>query len=313
MKIAITFPGQGSQSVGMLSTFADRHPEIVRTYREASDVLGFDLWHLVQHGPDSQLNLTENTQPAVLAGAIAVWRVWRSFSGSTPAVLAGHSLGEYAALVAADALDFDAAVRLVATRGSLMQAAVAPGEGAVAAVLGLDDERVSAVCAATCGDQVVAAANFNAPGQVVIAGQRSAVDRALLGLREAGARRGVVLPLSVPVHCELMESAARGFAAYLNAVAFRQPNIPVIHNVDVQTRDAPGAIRLALAEQVHKPVRWTQTVCRMVEEGVDTILELGPGKVLTGLARRIDRTLTALPVGDPESLEKALEHARGGA
>jgi len=306
MTFACVFPGQGSQSLGMLSALADAHPQVRDCFQDASDTLGFDLWSLVQNGPEEELNRTEHTQPAMLAAGVAVWRVWQAAGGPVPAVMAGHSLGEYTALVCAGALSFSDAVGLVAERGRLMQGAVAPGEGAMAAILGLDDAQVIDVCARAAQGGVVEAVNFNSPGQVVIAGETAAVDRAVALAGEAGAKRSVKLPVSVPSHCQLMEGAAGLLAQRLAGIAIQAPATPVIHNVDAASHDAPDEIRGLLAAQLHRPVRWVQTVQKMAADGVGTVLELGPGKVLTGLNKRIDKSLSLACVQDPQSLEQAL-------
>ncbi|AHK79260.1 malonyl CoA-ACP transacylase [Ectothiorhodospira haloalkaliphila] len=310
MRIACVFPGQGSQSLGMLGALAQAHPQVRETFQQASDVLGLDLWALTQDGPESDLNRTENTQPAMLAAGVAAWRVWNAEGGPEPQIMAGHSLGEYTALVCADSLDFDVAVRLVAERGRLMQGAVAEGEGAMAAVLGLTDEQVQAVCLEASADGVVEAVNFNAPGQVVIAGTTAAVERATLLAKEAGAKRAVQLPVSVPSHCQLMKSAALQMHVRLDAVRVGIPRIPVIHNVDVDCHDGAGVIRGALAAQIHRPVRWVETIQRMAGDGITHVVELGPGKVLTGLNKRIEKSLKLACVQDPESLAQALEMCR---
>ncbi|EHQ51672.1 ACP S-malonyltransferase [Ectothiorhodospira sp. PHS-1] len=306
MKLACVFPGQGSQSLGMLAALAEAFPQVRETFQEASDVLGLDLWALTQEGPADDLNRTENTQPAMLAAGVAVWRAWTAQGGSEPVVMAGHSLGEYTALVCADALDFDAAVRLVAERGRLMQNAVPAGEGAMAAILGLDDEQVRTVCREAAAAGVVEAVNYNAPGQVVIAGETAAVERAIALAGEAGAKRSVKLPVSVPSHCSLLKSAASNMHVRLESVRVGTPAIRVIHNVDVASHAEPDVIRAALAAQIHRPVRWVETVQAMAADGVTTVLELGPGKVLTGLNKRIDKSLTVACVQDPDSLAQAL-------
>ncbi|MDD3609767.1 MAG: ACP S-malonyltransferase [Halothiobacillaceae bacterium] len=307
MKFACVFPGQGSQSVGMLADWAATNPLIVDTFQEAGDALGLDLWARVSTGPEDELNRTEITQPAMLAAGIAVWRSWKAAGGADPAFLAGHSLGEYSALVAAGSLDFADAVRLVAERGRLMQAAVPAGAGGMAAILGLDDADVVAVCAQAADGQVVEAVNFNSPGQVVIAGDAAAVKRASGLAMERGAKRVVPLSVSVPSHSSLMEPAARELAAVLEKVELREPRLPVLHNVDAGTRQAPAAIREALVAQLHRPVRWTECVQALRGRGVNTLLEMGPGKVLAGLTRRIDRELSGVPVLDEASLRAALE------
>ncbi len=312
-RIACVFPGQGAQSVGMLAALAALCPLVEDTFAEASEALGYDLWRLVQEGPAERLDRTEHTQPAMLAAGIAVWRVWRSRGGPDPVVVAGHSLGEYTALVAAEALAFADAVALVAERGRLMQAAVPEGRGAMAAILGLDDAAVEALCAEHSGDGVAEAVNYNAPGQVVIAGEREAVERVCAAARAAGARRVVPLAVSVPSHSSLMREAAARLAERLAGVALRAPRWPVLHNVDAAPRADAEGLRAALARQLHSPVRWTDTVRRFRAHGAEALLECGPGKVLTGLARRIDKGLPAYTVHDPESLEAALAALREAA
>ncbi|WP_367184347.1 ACP S-malonyltransferase [Acidiferrobacter sp.] len=302
---AFVFPGQGSQSVGMLKALAAEHPEIVETFREASGVLGYDLWDRAQNGPEEALNRTAVTQPALLAADVGCYRAWHANGGARPVVMAGHSLGEYAALVCAEALDFREAVRLVARRGELMQAAVPEGEGAMAAILGLADEAVEAVCRDCAQDEVLAAANYNAPGQVVIAGARAAVDRALTAARAAGARRSVVLAVSAPSHCGLMRSAAQEFALALAPVAVKAPVVPVIHNAMVAAVSEPDRIREALISQLFSPVRWVETIRQMAERGASRILECGPGKVLTGLNKRIV-DLPCAALGEPADFGAAL-------
>ena len=304
--LAIIFPGQGSQSVGMLSELAGQYPQVIETFSEASDMLGYDLWQLVSDGPAEELNRTDRTQPAMLAAGVAVWRVWQSKGGPAPAVMAGHSLGEYTALVCAGALVFADAVSLVPERGRCMQRAVPEGSGAMAAILGLDDEAVIDVCRAAEEGSVVTAVNFNSPGQVVIAGDAAAVQRATQLAKERGAKRAVQLPVSVPSHCDLMRPAAAQFADHLRETAITTPVIPVLQNVDVVAHDDPAAIRDVLAQQLYSPVQWVRTIEAMRDRGITRLVEAGPGKVLAGLAKRIDRTLTAQPVFDPESLVAAL-------
>jgi [acyl-carrier-protein] S-malonyltransferase len=307
MTIAFVFPGQGSQSVGMLSALGEAFPQVGRTFEELSDVLGEDFVRLVREGPEAALNRTENTQPAMLGAGVAVQRVWEAAGGCAPAVLAGHSFGEYTALVAAGALDFATAARLARLRGRLMQEAVPEGRGAMAAVLGLDDAQVQALCEAQAAGQVLEAVNFNAPGQVVVAGEREAVERLAGAAKEAGARRVVILPVSVPAHSSLMREAATRLAEALREAPVSTPRIPVLHNVDVSEHTDPDAIRSVLAAQLHSPVRWVETIQAMRDRGADRILEMGPGKVLTGLTRRIDRSLRAVCVESPEALEQARE------
>lgn len=304
--LAFVFPGQGSQAIGMLAELAQHHKQVHETFAQASQVLGYDLWRLVQQGPESELNQTSNTQPAMLCAAIGVWRVWQAQDGPWPAWMAGHSLGEYSALVAAEALAFEDGIRLVSERGRLMQAAVPQGQGAMAAVLGVDDERVRRLCAQAAQGQVVAAVNFNAPGQVVIAGERPAVQRAIGLAREAGAKRAMLLPVSVPSHCALMEPAADQLASVIQEVPIQAPRVPVLHNVDVQAHQDPNTIRKVLVRQLYHPVHWVETIRRLAEQGVTQIIECGPGKVLTGLNKRIGRSVQTLPIGDPASLQSAL-------
>jgi [acyl-carrier-protein] S-malonyltransferase len=296
----------------MLSGFGDADPVVRSTFDEASTVLGYDLWGMVQSGPVEDLDRTDRTQPALLSAGVAVYRAWNHRGGPLPAMMAGHSLGEYTALVCAGVLDFAATVDLVRFRGEIMQSAVPVGEGAMAAVLGLDDEQVAEACRRGAGDEIVAPVNFNAPGQVVIAGASEAVARAAEAATELGARRIVALPVSVPSHCVLMAPAAERLAARLDTVEIRPPAIPVIHNTDARTHDQPQEIRRALAVQLQQPVLWTDCVRAMTAAGVDVVVEAGPGKVLAGLNRRIDRRLGSFPVFDPSTLEKALDGVRGG-
>jgi [acyl-carrier-protein] S-malonyltransferase len=305
MKLAFVFPGQGSQSVGMMSGWGDR-AEVRATFSEASDALGQDLWALVTDGPAELLNQTVNTQPAMLAADIAAWRVWQTAGGTAPALLAGHSLGEYAALVAAGALGFADAVKLVRLRAEAMQAAVPEGVGAMAAILGLDDDAVRAVCADAAAGEVVEAVNLNSPGQVVIAGNKAAVERAMVLAKEKGAKRALPLPVSVPSHSSLMLPAAEKLLAHLQGVTIVAPNIPVLHNTDVQSHSEPAAIRAALAKQLHTPVRWVETVQALKTAGIERVIECGPGKVLAGLNKRIDDSLPAVAMVDEASLQAAL-------
>lgn len=307
MTFAIVFPGQGSQSLGMQKSLASRYPEVEQTYREASDVLGLDLWALVQDGPQEELDRTVITQPAMLAAGVSTWRAWQSAGGTRPAMLAGHSLGEYSALVCAGALDFSDAVALVRRRAELMQQAVPEGSGGMAAILGLDDEAVIETCSSVAEGQVVSAVNFNSPGQVVIAGDRVAVERAVEKAKAAGARRAMLLPVSVPSHCALMIPAADGLAPKLAETPISPPRIPVVNNVDVAAYSDASQIRDGLVRQLYSPVRWAETVQALVKAGTGCILECGPGKVLTGLLRRIDRDVTGIGIDDPESLQKAID------
>lgn len=308
MSIAIVFPGQGSQSVGMLNALAAAYPQVQATFAEASAALGYDLWALVSSGPEEALNQTDKTQPAMLAAGVAVWRVWQARGGVQPAWLAGHSLGEYTALVCADALPFADAVRVVAERGRYMQAAVPAGQGAMAAILGLDDAQVVAAClaAAEATGGVVQAVNFNSPGQVVVAGNTAAVERAMALATQAGAKRALLLPVSVPSHCDLMRPAAARLDARLREVVLSPPRIPVLHNADVAAHADAAALRDALVRQLHSPVRWSETIQYLAARGVKTLVECGPGKVLAGLNKRIARDMVALPVYDPATLDAAL-------
>ena len=313
MGFGVVFPGQGSQSVGMLEALGEAYESVRGCFDEASQVLGYDLWRLCQKGPEDQLNQTQKTQPALLAAGVAVWRVWEETQGSRPVAFAGHSLGEYTALVCAGALSFHDAVVLVARRGELMQAAVPAGQGAMAAILGLDDEAVSAVCEESAQGQVVAPANYNAPGQVVVAGDKQAVDRAVAMATERGARRAVLLAVSAPSHCELMRPAADGLADELKRIEINPPSLPVFHNIDGKPRHEAAEIRQALVEQLYRPVRWVDGVKSLIGEGADVVIEAGPGKVLAGLCKRIDRSTKALAVADPAGLQQARDAVAGGA
>ncbi len=307
MNYAITFPGQGSQSVGMLKELAAVFPLVKQTFEEAADALSFDLWKLVQEGPESDLNRTDNTQPAMLTAGIAVARVWKNHYNQQPMLLAGHSLGEYTALCLSGVFSFADAVKLVATRGKLMQAAVSEGEGAMAAILGLDDALVAEACKKAQQNEIVTPANFNGPGQVVIAGHKNAVERAISEAKQLGAKRGVLLPVSVPAHCALMKPAAEKLAIALNEIKVVSPTIPVVHNVDVSTKTDPEEIKNALIAQLSDSVRWTETVQYLAKQDIELVLELGPGKVLTGINKRVDKNLNTLPVFDPQTLEQALK------
>jgi [acyl-carrier-protein] S-malonyltransferase len=309
--LAFVFPGQGSQAVGMMSKLSTNYPQVKQTFAEASDALGFDLWDLVENGSAEALNETHNTQPAMLAAGVAMWQVLCERSDIRPAWMAGHSLGEYTALVCSGALGFTDAIKLVAQRGRLMQEAVPAGIGAMAAVVGLEDHQVVSVCASVAESEVVSAVNFNAPGQVVIAGHVGAVERAMLAAKEAGAKLVVKLPVSVPSHCELMESAAEKLNLELQKIAIAMPNLTLIHNVDVASHSAVEVIRNALREQLFKPVRWVDSIRFMHDQGVTTFVEVGPGKVLMGLNKRIVRSATHLTMYDPETLDNVLEHLNG--
>jgi [acyl-carrier-protein] S-malonyltransferase len=305
----MVFPGQGSQSVGMLAALAEQFPVVIETFAQASSVLGYDLWARVQEGPAELLNQTACTQPAMLTAGVATWRCWQTRTAAVPAMMAGHSLGEYTALVCAGGVDFEAAVALVEKRGQAMQNAVPEGSGAMAAILGLDDDQVVGLCAEAAGDEVVSAVNFNSPGQVVIAGHVAAVERAMALAGKAGAKRALRLPVSVPSHCSLMKSAAGAFAAELAATDFRVPPVAVMHNVDVSVKDSADAIREALAAQLYQPVRWVETIRAMHACGIARVLEMGPGKVLAGLNKRIEKSMPGLAVQTPEDMDKALAEA----
>lgn len=306
MSQAFVFPGQGSQSVGMLNTFAAEQSVIQETFTEASELLGFDLWDLVSNGPEAVLNQTDKTQPVMLAAGVAVWRAFKAANGSDPAYMAGHSLGEYTALVCSGAMRFEDALPLVVNRGRFMQQAVPEGTGAMAAILGLEDDQVRQVCDKAAEGEVLQPVNFNTPGQVVVAGNKGAVERALLVAQDAGAKKAILLPVSVPSHCDLMLPAADKLAAELSAIEIVAPKIPVIHNADVARYDDPDKIRDALKRQLYSPVRWVETIQYMAQQGVDEIVECGPGKVLAGLNKRIDRRMPAVPLIDQAALEKLL-------
>ena len=305
------FPGQGSQSVSMLSELAESFPVVMQTYQEASDVLGYDLWSLIQNGPAEDLNQTDKTQPALLAASVAIWRVWLEQGGEKPSVIAGHSLGEYSALVCAGVLDFQDAIKLVELRGKLMQEAVPAGTGAMSAIIGLDNDKIATCCEDAAQGQVVSAVNFNSPGQTVIAGNKEAVERAGVLLKAAGAKRVLPLPVSVPSHCELMKPAAIKLAAALEGVAFNTPSISVINNVDVEVESDPIKIKEALVRQLFRPVRWTEIIEKMAGNGITLQIEAGPGKVLSGLVRRIDKSFSAQYINDNASLAASLESVKG--
>ena len=305
MKLAFVFPGQGSQAVGMMSGFTG-HPVVRDTFAEASAALGDDLWQLVEEGPAEALNLTTNTQPVMLTAGVAVYRAWLASGGAKPAVMAGHSLGEYTALVAAGALAFADAVPLVRFRAQAMQDAVPAGVGAMAAIMGGDDDAVAAACVEAAQGQVVEPVNFNAPGQIVIAGHREAVERAVALAKQKGAKRGVLLPVSAPFHSSLLKPAADKLAVRLAQIGFITPAIPVIHNVDVAEHAAPDAIRAALAHQAASPVRWTATVRRMAELGVTHVVECGPGRVLAGMNRRIVDGIESFALIDSDAINETL-------
>jgi [acyl-carrier-protein] S-malonyltransferase len=305
MSLGFVFPGQGSQAVGMLGEIAGQHPVVRETFDEAGDVLGLPLWQLVVEGPQERLNQTEVTQPVLLTASTALWRAWQAAGGASPVMLAGHSLGEYSALVCAEAIPFGDAVSLVHTRGRLMQEAVPQGQGAMAAILGLDDDVVARCCAEV--DGVVSPANYNAPSQVVIAGAAAAVAEAVVLCNEAGARRAVELAVSGPFHCELMAPAAEGFTKALEAVPLAMPKIPVVHNVDATVAESLDDLRGKLLAQIARPVQWTRCVEAMIAGGVGEFVECGAGKVLAGLIKRIDRTRTVHNIEAPDGFDTALK------
>lgn len=303
-KFAFVFPGQGSQSVGMLGQAHERFDAVRETFDEAGETLDYDVWDTVCNGPQETLNLTEVTQPVLLCASVALWRAWLAESGPMPALMAGHSLGEFSALVCAGSLEFRDALRLVRKRGEFMQSAVPVGEGSMAAIIGLEDAVVQRVCNEVAAERkaVLAPVNFNSPGQVVIAGHRGAVDEALEKLAEAGARRAVPLAVSAPFHTELMRPAGERLAEELASLHLEAPRVPVVHNVHARTENDPERIRQLLVEQIYSPVQWTGCIERIVEEGVTHLVECGPGTVLSGLTRRIDRALKSFPLEDPEAL-----------
>lgn len=305
-QLAFIFPGQGSQKIGMLADLAAEFPVIQRTFAEASAVLGYDLWDLVQNGSQEDINLTERTQPLLLTASVALWRLWQEQGGATPALMAGHSLGEWSALVCAGVVDFADAVKLVQQRGAFMQQAVPAGEGAMAAIIGLDDDPIVAACAQASDLGVVSAVNFNSPGQVVIAGQAAAVEKAMGLCKEAGAKRALPLPVSAPFHTSLMQPAADQLAAFIEATHFAAPQIPVVHNVHAQTETDPARIKALMIEQIYSPVGWVACVNALVAAGVTQCVECGPGAVLAGLAKRIDKSLAAETTGSVSEFNKAL-------
>lgn len=307
-KTAFIFPGQGSQSVGMLAAFCDE-PVFCHTFNEASGALGYDLWQVIQEGPADTLQQTAVTQPALLAAGVALWRLWEHRGGFRPHFLAGHSLGEYTALTCAGVFSLGDAVRLVQKRGELMQQAVPEGTGGMAAILGLADEQVIAACAASEQDGVVEAVNFNSPGQVVIAGDKAAVDRAIEACKEAGARRALALPVSVPSHCELMRPAAEQLEAVLADMLMFTPEIPVINNVDVAIAKDVEEVRSALVRQLYSPVRWVETIQTLQQDGVTHAYECGPGKVLAGLVKRIDKNISVMALENIDALKAATPNA----
>ena len=305
MSLAFIFPGQGSQSIGMLKELSENFSEVSTTFQEASDALGYDLWSCIQEGPAEKLNSTDVTQPAMLASGVATWRAWQAKGGAMPAMMAGHSLGEYTALVCSGSLDFVDAVKLVSQRGQFMMQAVPAGTGAMAAILGMEDEAVRKVCLEAAAGEVLEAVNYNSPGQIVVAGNKAAVERVCVLAKEQGAKRALELPVSVPSHCALMKPAAEQLAEVLSGISFKSPSIPVINNVDVATAESESDIRDALKRQLFSPVRWVETIEKMSADGADQFIECGPGKVLVGLNKRINKTLSSAALLDTVSIEAA--------
>lgn len=305
-KIAFIFPGQGSQTVGMLKSLAENFPSVRQTFTDASDALGYDLWQLTQQGPAEKLNQTMYTQPALLTASVAIWRVWLAQGGAKPVLLAGHSLGEYSALVCAGVLELTTVVKLVAERGRFMQEAVPEGQGAMAAIVGLEDKQVQEICELAAQGDVVSPVNYNAIGQVVIAGKANAVERAMQAAEQAGAKLVMKLPVSAPSHCVLMKPAAERLKEQLNAIQLQSPQIAVVNNVDVVVTNEPSAIKDALVRQLYNPVRWVETIQTMAKQGIELFIECGPGKVLAGLNKRIDTSLATTSINDPQNLQQAL-------
>ena len=308
-RYSIVFPGQGSQSIGMLRDIAAQYPDVQQTFAEASDALNYDLWALTQHGPAEELDNTMKTQPALLTASYAVWRILQKRLPHQPALLAGHSLGEYTALVCANALAFTDAVKLVAARGQYMQEAVPAGVGAMAAIIGLEENMVVDICAqVVSANEIVSPANFNSVGQIVIAGHKAAVERAITLAKDKGAKMAVIIPVSVPSHCQLMQPAAERLSVLLETISIKQPTMKIINNVNVACYDSPESIKQGLVQQLSKPVRWVETVQAFMKEGVTQIIECGPGKVLTGLNKRIDKSLQLIATQDLAGLEELLCH-----
>lgn len=305
-KQAFLFPGQGSQAVGMLGEMIEQESLVAATFAEASEALGYDLLALVKEGPTDRLNETERTQPAILTASVALWRLWQEKGGATPDYFAGHSLGEYSALVAAGVLAFKDAVKLVEKRGQLMQAAVPAGEGAMAAIIGLSDEQVEEACGAATGDDVCAAVNYNAPGQVVIAGTKAGVDQGIEAAKALGAKRALPLPVSAPSHCVLMKPAAEQLAAEMSMLDWQQATVPIVQNVDAKAYNNVEILRTNLVEQLYRPVQWVRTVQFLASDDVTQGFECGPGKVLSGLVKRIDKTLAVNPLEQPGAFADAL-------
>jgi len=304
--LAFVFPGQGSQKIGMLAELAEQNPIIETTFNEASEVLGYDMWQLIQQGTQEDINLTQRTQPILLTCSVAIWRLWNQKQGASPSQMAGHSLGEWSALVCANVIDFADGLKIVEARGKFMQQAVPVGQGAMAAIIGLDDQAILEACTEASALGVVDAVNFNAPGQVVIAGSNEAVERAMEICKDAGAKRALPLPVSAPFHTSLMKPAADNLADMVNAVTFRSPEVPIMHNVHAQNEQDPQAIKALMLEQIYSPVKWVDCVKQLKQSGVSTLVECGPGKVLSGLAKRIDRELTAVATESAADFDAAL-------
>jgi len=305
-QFAFIFPGQGSQSLGMLSDFSEI-AEVKQTFQQASDVLGYDLWQLCQAGPEENLNQTDKTQPALLAASVALWRVWQSKLNQLPSIVAGHSLGEYSAMVCAGILDFEQGVKLVEQRGIFMQQAVPAGVGKMAAIIGLDDDKVKQACEASAQDEIVSPVNYNSPGQIVIAGNAGAVDRAMVACKENGAKRALPLTVSVPSHSFLMKPASEQLEQVLNSITLNESDISVVNNEGVAIETHPDKIKQALVRQLYCPVRWSEIITFMAKQGVNSFVECGPGKVLSGLNRRIDRSLTSYHTCQLDALNQAIE------
>ena len=304
--LAFVFPGQGSQKIGMLAELAEQNPIIETTFNEASEVLGYDMWQLIQQGTQEDINLTQRTQPILLTCSVAIWRLWNQKQGASPSQMAGHSLGEWSALVCANVIDFADGLKIVEARGKYMQQAVPVGQGAMAAIIGLDDQAILEACNEASVLGVVDAVNFNAPGQVVIAGSNEAVERAMEICKVAGAKRALPLPVSAPFHTSLMKPAVDNLADMVNAVTFRSPEVPIMHNVHAQNEQDPQAIKALMLEQIYSPVKWVDCVRQLKLSGVSTLVECGPGKVLSGLVKRIDRELTAVATESAADFDAAL-------
>ena len=304
--LAFVFPGQGSQKIGMLAELAEQNPIIERTFNEASEVLGYDMWQLIQQGEQDEINLTQRTQPILLTCSVAIWRLWKEKQGAVPSQMAGHSLGEWSALVCANVIDFADGLKIVEARGKYMQQAVPVGQGAMAAIIGLDDQAILDACSEASSLGVVDAVNFNAPGQVVIAGSNDAVEQAMEICKSAGAKRALPLPVSAPFHTSLMKPAADNLAEMVNAVTFRAPEVPIMHNVHAKNENDPQVIKALMLEQIYSPVKWVDCVKQLKERGITHLIECGPGKVLSGLAKRIDRELIALATESAADFDVAL-------